>query len=353
MERPRPSQARSQEADRRVVRLNVHGLAVEMSCALPGMRQMIGDLFGALFTQDLPEGFQPVEGSIEAYDADVVARNVSGNADRVAMLGDSAELWRDGERCWLLDDAWGLCEINLLKRSWRSWVLGQCDLDPIRAIEQAVLWPMSQVLMSRGLSLVPAASVVHRGRGVLLLSPFSLEPELTQLTAAGHGMIGQRWTGVREEEGRCILLRMPGRVERSPIPQLRSKSRAILSSTPTQTEWIDLATDAATNCNYAWCEAVFVVEPGRRAASRMTALNGASATAAVRRAWAMPDVSHLNRQAQLATRLGQTCGVFQVELSRDPRALLRLIEQLPADVAGRSKLQPSLHVASPTKRLAI
>jgi hypothetical protein len=339
------------DADRRVVRLNVHGLAAELRCSLPGIRQMTADLFAPLIVDEWPDGFHPVLGEVDAYDADVVARHLSPQADRVTTFGDHAELWRDGERCWLLDDSWGLCEINLLKRSWRSWLLPATDLDPVRAVEHAILWPMSQVLMARGLSLLPAASVVHRGRGALVLSPFSLEPELSALLDAGHGLIGQRWTACREEDSRPVLLQMPGRVERSPIPQLRSKARSVMSVEPMRTEWVDLAATSSTNCRYAWCDAVLLVEPGRRAAAKIMSLSGASATAAVRRAWPMPDVGHMNRQAQLATRLAQTCGIFQIELSRDPMALLRMLEQIPADPAQRARLAPSTHVTN--TRIAI
>ena len=327
------------------LRFNVHGLIAEVCCALPGLRQVMADLFEPLRVAELPDGLVPIEGSVEAYDADVVARHVSPRAERVATFGDYAELWRDGEKCWLLDDGWGLCEINLIKRSFRSWVLAQSPLSAVRAVEQAIVWPLAQVMMSRGLAVLPAASVVHRGRGVLLVSPFSLEPELTAILHAGNSLVAQRWTAIREEDGRPLMLAMPGRVERAPTPQLRAKATALLSIAPSQTQWIDLATIAPSRCNYSWCDVVLVVEPGRRAVPRVTPLTGASATAAIRRAWPMPDVSG-NRQAQFATRLGQTAQVLQVELSREPHALLRLIEQLPVENAHvRGRLHASVHNA--------
>lgn len=346
MDRSKPA---TNDPGRKVIRLNVHGLAAELCCTLPGIRQVMADLFSDLLVSEWPDGFSPIEGLVEAYDADVVARHISPMAERVAAFGDYAELWRDGERCWLIDEGWGLTEINLLKRTWRSWILPNCDLNPIRTFEQAVIWPMSQVMMARGLALTPAASIVHRGRGVLVLSPFNLEPELSMLVAAGHGLISQRWTAIREEEGRAVLLQMPGRVERSPIPQLRAKAKTGLSINPVQSSWLDLSKDARSVCNYAWCDVVLMVEPGRRAMPRMTMLSGASATAAVRRAWPMPDVGHMNRQAQLSTRLGQTSAVFQIELSRDPRALMRLLEQITVDAVHRQKLQPSVHVRDVSK----
>ena len=339
-------------ASRPTIRFNVHGLIVELRCALPALRQVLADLLEPLLIAEVPGGFDVIEGEVDPYDADVVARHISPQAQRLAAFGDYAELWRDGERCWLLDDGWGLCEINLLRRSFRSWVLPQTHLPPIRAVEQSILWPMAQVMMSRGVALLPAASVAHRGRGVLVMSPFSLEPELTAILDAGHGLIGQRWTAIREEDGRPLLLSMPGRIERAPTPQLRARAAPSLAIGPSQSEWLDLAAIAPSRCNYSWCDVIFVVEPGRRAVPRLTPLTGASATAAIRRAWPMPDVSPQNRQVQLATRLGQQCRVFQIELSRDPRAVLRLLDDLPTDVTfARAKLQATMHVVP--RRIAI
>ncbi|MFT3785569.1 MAG: hypothetical protein QM770_05320 [Tepidisphaeraceae bacterium] len=329
--------------------MNVHGLAVEVRCALPGLRQIIDDLLGSLAVQDFPEGFSPVDGSIESYDADIVARHLSTTAERVATFGDYAELWRDQERCWLIDESWGVCEINLLKRTWRSWLLPQADLDPMRAVDLAVFWPMSQILSTRGLTILPAASVVHRGRGVLLICPFNLEPELALLTTAGHGLISQRWTALREEEQRCVLLTMPGRVERSPIPQLRSRLKIDPQSLSASSgpEWIDLAATAPSLCPYAWCDTLLLVEPGRRAAATCKPLTGASSVAAIRRAWPLPELTHSQGHLMLAKRLGQSASVFQVELSRDPRALLRLLEQLPEEVEKRRSIEAMVHGHKP------
>lgn len=336
---------------RRTLRLNVHGHAAEIRCALPGVRQVAADLFADLLVDELPDGFAVSEGTIEAYDPDVVARSLSARADRVATLGDCAELWRDGERSWLLDDGWGLCEMNLLKRTWRSWVVPQAELDPVRVVEQAILWPMSQVIVPRGLAMVPAASIVHRGRGVLICSPFSLEPELASLLMAGHGLVGQRWTAVREEDGRPVLLQLPGRVERLPVPQLRSTVLPARNPIVNGPDWIDLSTDARTRCHYAWCDVVLLIEPGRRGQTRMTALTGASATSAVRRAWPMPDIASAARHGALATRLGQSCSVYQVELSRDSRALTALLDQIPQDLGATHPLKASLHTRD-TRALA-
>jgi hypothetical protein len=331
-----PSTTPGLDAARRSLRLNVHGLAVELSCALPGMRQVIDDLLGTLAAPEWPDGFALIEGVVDRFDPDIVARHLSAQAERVASFGDDAELWRDQERCWLIDEAWGVCEVNLLKRTWRTWLLPVAEADPVRAIDHAVFWPMGQILSTRGLSIVPASSVVYRGRGVLILSPFNLEPELSMLALAGHGLISQRWTALREEDGRTVLLNLPGRVERSPVPQLRSRLRIELTSS-TGPEWMDLATQAATVCPYAWCDAALIIDPGRRATASSKLLTGASAVAALRRAWPVTELTSAQGHAQLARRLVQSAVVCQVELSRDPRALLRLLESIPLTDTDRRR----------------
>src|SRR5690606_38016225 len=149
--------------ERRGMSINVHGHAVELRCSLPGLRQVIADLFGELADADWPAGVVPVNGLIGAYDAEIVARQISPQAECVNRFGDGAELWRDSERVWLIDESWGICEINLLKSSWKSWMLAEADAEPMRAIENAILWPMAQILATRSLAIIPAPSLVHRG----------------------------------------------------------------------------------------------------------------------------------------------------------------------------------------------
>ncbi|HQY87950.1 MAG TPA: hypothetical protein PK402_04780, partial [Tepidisphaeraceae bacterium] len=47
--------------------------------------------------------------------------------------------------------------------------------------------------------------------------------------------------------------------------------------------------------------------------------------------------------------------VFQVELSRDPRALMRLLDQIPTDATTRSMLKPKIHTttSTPSTRAAV
>lgn len=329
--------------------INVHGLAVELRCSLPGLRQVMNDLFADLIDADWPAGVVPVFGSIDSYDVETIARQISPQAECVSRFGDGAELWRDSERVWLIDESWGICEINLLKSSWKSWMLPEADGEPMRAIENAILWPMAQILATRSLAVIPAPSLVHRGRGILAIAPFNLEPELSIFVTAGHGVISQRWTAMREENGRFLMLHLPGRVERSPIPQLRMKMNAESKPTIIENNWFDLTRDTSSRCNYAWCDAVLIVEPGRRAMASLRPLTGASAAAMLKRAWPIPDINPSARHAKFATAISNKIPIFQVELSRDPRALMRLLDQIPTESTSRSSLRATIHTPSTTR----
>ncbi len=333
------------DAGRRSIGLNVHGSAIDLRCALPGLRQVIADAMGEMIVDAWPDGFVPAEGVVDFYNADVVARSMSSSASQCAIYNESAELWRDGERFWLIDETWGVCELNLMRRTFRSWVLDQGQLDPVRCLEQAVLWPMSQVLIAKNVALIPAAAIIHNDRGILLISPFNPEPELSMLHAAGHAVVSQRWVTMREDDStasRPMLQRVGMPMEVSPLPQPRSRVGVSSSSA---TLWTDLHSAKSAVTNHmstpnqsavqthvqTRCDAILLVEPGRRTVPSVRQLTGASATAAVKRAWPMPDMLMGPKQSQMAARLAAGSQVFQVELSRDPRALLRLLNQLPTD----------------------
>src|SRR5206468_1045031 len=143
----------------------------------------------------------------------------------------------------------------------RSWIIPDLKIDAIRAAEFAILWPLAQLIRGRGVHLIPAASAVRDGFAALMFCPFGVEPELSSLISAGFRVIGQRWTALREEDGRVALLHMPGRVERAITPRLRVGGSEAGG-------WFNLMEE---HCgawqNHAFCDAVLITGAGRRPTS--------------------------------------------------------------------------------------
>src|SRR5438067_2422795 len=96
-------------------RLAVHGLAVEVSCAVAGLPGQIDHYLGTFSVPAWPAGFSPAVGVVRSYDADEIGRCLSSSARRVGGMPDYLELYEENERYWLIDERWGLAEINLLK----------------------------------------------------------------------------------------------------------------------------------------------------------------------------------------------------------------------------------------------
>jgi hypothetical protein len=300
---------------------SLHGSAVEVACEVPSLNIAIDRALGEFTTPEWPDGFTPTLGSIRRYDQTVVLRNLSPNA---ASIGSESgmELYCEGERFWLIDDRWGLTEINLLKGQWQSWILPEPMIDAAEIVERAVLWPLSQLLRSKGVYLLPAASVSRAGWGMLILSPFGLEPELQALMRASYHVVGQRWTCLREEDGQIAMLHMP-----APL-QITSQSRAI-GAAPTTSRWVDVTAEkCGAMQHHAFCDAVVIVEPGRRPTSRFRPLPRANAVSALKKAWPIEELHPQRRLGQMHSKLAQLCQCAELQLSRRPQDVLTLADHL-------------------------
>jgi hypothetical protein len=303
------------------MRICLHGLTVAIRCRVPSLQGLCSLMFRDLQVDDLPPGFQPFEGDVLPYDGDAVTRSISPNARPVTGDEEPASIYADGERLWLIDETWGLCEINLLKRHWKAWVIDRPSIDAIPLFEAAILWPMAQLLRHQGLHLIPAASLAVGNRGVLLLASFDLEPELRAAIDAGFDLVGQRWTALREEDGQIALLQLPGRVERIPSPTLRGGVR--VDARPT---WVDLAAERPNAQRlHAFCDSVLIIEPGRRSQQQVMPLQAGSAAAALKTAWPIPDAGPGRGSAGLIGTLALTAQATRVVLSRDVRSTVTLL----------------------------
>ena len=302
-------------------RFAIHGLALELSCAVPALLPEIGHFLHPFEVADFPTGFSAITGSVHPFEMTTVQRHLSPSAVPFAATRDLIELYQDRERFWLIDDRWGMAEINLLKGQWRSWVLPRPTTDALRCCEMAVLWPMAQLLRAKNLHLLPAVSIARSGWAGLIICPFGIEPELSALVRRGYRVIGQRWTALREEDGRIAMLHMPGSVERAAAPQLRSFGSHDLPGR------VDLTAEfLGSHQNHAFCDAVMITEPGRRPAAQLREMDPVDATNVLRHAWPIVDLTPHRRGHEIAPKLAQLCRCGEIQLSRNPKDLLRLLE---------------------------
>jgi hypothetical protein len=320
------SQARRMQPRPMVVRkLAIYGPSVELGCDVADLEPQIARALGQFAVEELPGEMGVVRGCVRRYNETEVLRRLPVMAQPLHRHGELTEIYSHEERFWTIDDRWGMCEINLLRGQWQSWVLKQPKLDSVRLCDAAVMWPLAQLLKHKGMHLIRAASVVRGPFAALMLSPFGLGAELAMLMAAGFKLIGQRWTLAREESEQIELLSMPGVVERqasAPFGQVVS-------------EWEDLTTHAPhLSQRHGFCSAVMVTEAARRARSALTMLELEDAAELLRRAWPVPELHPNRRHGQFPARLAQLCPSFRLQLSREPRDIVMLFDSLQVGAAS-------------------
>lgn len=306
------------------VQLAVHGPSVELHCDVGDMDADVRRLLGPFVVNEVPASLGMIRGSVRRYDESEVLRRLPTLAQPLHRPGDLTEIYAHDDRFWTIDDRWGMCEINILRGQWQSWVLPRPKLDSMRLFESAVLWPLAQLLKNKNLHLVPAAAVARGPLSAVLLSPVSLGPELAALMAGGFRVVGQRWAFLREEREHVELLHMPGAVER----QAAAPFGQVIS------EWEDLTThlpDLAQR--HAFCSAVMVVESGRRPRAHLNLVEAEEAAALLRRAWPIPELHPQRRHGQFPARLAELCPTFQLQLSREPADVLALMNSLEVPAA--------------------
>src|SRR5258707_514911 len=99
---------------------SLHGIAVGLRSDVPAMDASIDHLPAPFVISAWPDGFVPIEGHIHRYDPADVSRHLSTTATVYPVEGDRMEIYHENERFWLIDDRWGLAEMNLLKGTWRA-----------------------------------------------------------------------------------------------------------------------------------------------------------------------------------------------------------------------------------------
>jgi hypothetical protein len=308
-------------------KFSIHGHAVEVHCHVPSLCEPIAQTIKH-FAPAAATKFAPIRGTIKSFKQDEVTKHLSPLAKRMES-DELCEIYQHEECFWLIDDHWGICEINMLKGQWRSWILDEASADMNDIFEQAALWPIVQLLRPRGLSIIPAAAVVRDGWGVLVLCSFNIEPELTELVHAGFKVVGQRFVAIREEGAQIQMLHMPGHLERI----VRAPNGAAMTRVDLTAEFCGCESQRAK------CDAIMLIAPGRRPLSNLRRIAPSNAVHAIQSAWPMHELHAHHRQSQLPLRMAKRCQTFGVQLSRNPKDLLGLMH------VARYEQQPRANVA--------
>ena len=290
--------------------LSIHGVGVELRCDVPVLCCAIEAALGEFLQNCRAVPLSLLRGVLRPFVQSEVLRHLSPTATRFATNWPNLEIYHERERFWIVDERWGLTEINFLKGQWQSWILPAASCDFREIVKQAVLWPLAQLLRVRGLSLIPAASVARGDFGMLLIAPFGIAPELSALIRAGFKIIGQQWSALREEAGRIAMLSIPGQVER-------------------EGRWIDLSREycgATRDC--AMLNAIILVDRGRRAIPSIRPIAPGEAMTALRSHWPIIELHPQRRYSQMCAQLAQRCAIFECRLSRRGDDLLAIIEQM-------------------------
>lgn len=323
-------------------RFALYGAAVGLTSFVRAMDPEIEHLLGGFRVNHFPQGRLPISGTIWPYEQSHVLKHLSATARRVHNHSGAAELelYEEAERFWLVDDRWGIVEMNLLKGHWRTWLLKNPAMDLVRCAHFAILWPMAQLLRARGLYLVPAASVSFAQRSFLLIAPFGIEPELSQLIRGGYRVIGQSWTALREHDGRFEMLHLPGYVDR-PVPFGMRLTGG--DATPS---WIDLIQDYPGSASgQGWCDGVVLLETGRREQADLRSLDRGAAGQLLRKAWPLFELHPNRRHGQLPARLAQKIPCYGLTLSRQPKDLLKVLSRIATPSAASVARPRGLRVA--------
>jgi hypothetical protein len=289
-----------------------------------------------------------IQGEIRPFDLGEVTHSLS-SASTSRRHGDGLTcIYSHGERHWVVDDRWGVCEIDLLKHRWRSWLIPRPSLDPVHLAEAVAVWPLAQLLRAGGIQLVPAVAIERSGWGALIIAPYPITAEISRVMRAGYRVIAQRWTALVPRNGRFVLQHVPGVVE-SPAERGRSIGRNIV--------WTDLLADNPwASADLAWCDAVLAIAPGRRLKSRGQVIPAVDAHAWLRRVWPINDLpADGARFGHPAAALADQSLCLNIELSRNPDEFLQLVEY--ARLRNQTKPQVSINrvlrrVFTPPARIA-
>jgi hypothetical protein len=118
-----------------------------------------------------------------------------------------------------------------------------------------------------------------------------------------------------------------------------------LSSEPVPA-WVDLTAEHINaEQNQGWCDAILIVDTGRRPQAAMRPLDRGRAVQVLRAAWPIFELHPSRRHGQLPARLAQKVPCYQLHLSRQPKDLLRMLATMPIPITEATVRGQGLRVA--------
>lgn len=295
---------------------------MQLSVEVPGLRPIIQRTLEPFAAGSWPEWFIPTTARIRPYTQDEVLKHVSPAAKRITCGDGLPELYQERERLWIVDEEWGISQINFLRGTLQSWILPTPSVDVVELTDRALLWPLAQLLKCKDLHLIPAAAVMRGGFTTLLISPFDITGELVALVRSGYRIVGQRWVALREEAGRISVLSFPGLV------RLAGGRPQVVDG---YSDLLDLYLGVGQP--HAFCDAVALIVPGRRVSAAVKDVPADETSGLLRQAWPIPDLHPRHRPATLPLHLARHCRIVEMELSRAATDVLPLMEKI-----GRPKM---------------
>jgi hypothetical protein len=325
-------------------RFSVYGAAVAISNGCGQLNDALR-LFLRSFevTRNSREGLETI-GEIRPFELGEVTRSLLSAGETQRRCDALVSIYSRGERHWVLDDRWGVCEIDLLRHRWRSWVLPHASLDAVQLVESAVMQPLAQLLRPRGVELVPAVSLERGGWAALVIAPYPITAEVSGAIRAGYRVVGQRWTALLRKSDRIVLRHVPGVME---VPR-GAGGKWIGKSI----EWTDVTTgNPWATAETAWCDAVVTIGAGRRSRSCGRIVPAHEARGLLRRARSISALPvDWGCLQHCAAALAERCMCMQVELSRHEEEFLQLLEILRKRAA--QKVEVSVFGTTQARRQA-
>jgi hypothetical protein len=101
--------------------------------------------------------------------------------------------------------------------------------------------------------------------------------------------------------------------------------------------------------NYAFCDLVLVCGAGRRQQISVRPVGWAGAMNVLRRAWPIADLPPLRRGGKLVAKIASRARVAELQLSREPRELLAVLEMFRNRQAAQTTKPQATEATAPVE----